>query len=44
MNVQPNKPMNAADVVDIPTATIITMALGQIITCFPAWGGGRPEE
>lgn len=37
--------MNAADVVDIPTAAIIiTVALRQIITCFPALGGGWSEE
>lgn len=36
--------MNAADVVDIPNAAIITVALRQIITCFPALGGGWSDE
>lgn len=47
MNKHPiNKRMNDADVVDIPTAAIITVAFRQIITCFPVWGGGGgwPEE
>lgn len=44
MDVQTNKHMNAADVVDIPNAAIITVALRQIITCFPALGGGWSDE
>lgn len=34
---------NATDVADIPTAAIITVAFRQIITCFPAAGGGWAE-
>lgn len=44
MHVQTNKHMNAADVVDIPTAAIITVSLRQIISCFAALAGGWSEE
>lgn len=44
MNAQTSRRMNAADVVDIAAAAIITAPLRQIVTCLPALGGGWSEE